>query len=229
MTITSTGLTKAAAAAAVVAGSIYVAVQIKHPAMQVASTESTEWVVRNGAKMVFTALGLAGITGMYVRHHRRVGVLGLIGYLLFAAGLLVMFSVVLIAAAMLPALARVNPGYVNDIVVAADGGVPAGDIGGMQTVFYASAVGYLGGGLLFGIALFRARVLARWAAALLAVGAAGTAFLAVLPDSFNRPIAVPVGVALIGLGVSLWRDQSRPAPAVVPTTTSGPVREPATR
>ena len=30
--------------------------------------------------------------------------------------------------------------------------------------------------------------------------------LAVLPESFNRPMAVPVGIALIGLGVSLWRD-----------------------
>ena len=25
--------------------------------------------------------------------------------------------------------------------------------------------------------------------------------------SFNRPMAVPVGIALIGLGISLWRDQ----------------------
>ena len=31
------------------------------------------------------------------------------------------------------------------------------------------------------------------------------------PESFNRPFAVPTGVALIGLGVSLWRDQRRQA------------------
>ena len=228
MTITSTGLTKAAGAAAAVAGTLYVAVQIKHPAMTGASAETTEWVVRSCAKIVLAALGLAGITGMYLRQYRRTGVLGLLGYLLFAVGLLIMFSVVVIAAAVLPALTHSNPGYVNDVIVTADGGHPVGDIGGMQTVLYAQALGYVGGGLLFGIALFRAGVLARWASALLAVGAACTAALAVLPDSFNRPIAVPVGIALIGLGVSLWRNPRDRAAATV-SAASAPVPEPAAR
>ena len=74
-----------------------------------------------------------------------------------------------------------------------------------------SGIGYSLGGLLFGIALFRAGVLARWASVLLAYGAVSALALAVLPESFNRPFAVPTGVALIGLGVSLWRE---PAPAV---------------
>ena len=72
------------------------------------------------------------------------------------------------------------------------GGTPAGDIGGMQTVLNLGGLGYIVGGLIFGIALFRTGILARWAAALLAVGALSTAALAVLPESFNRPIAVPV-------------------------------------
>jgi hypothetical protein len=32
------------------------------------------------------------------------------------------------------------------------------------------------------------------------------AALVVLPDAFNRPLAVPEGIALIGLGVALWRN-----------------------
>ena len=64
------------------------------------------------------------------------------------------------------------------------------------------------GGLIFGIALFRTGILARWAAALLAVGTVGTALLAVLPEGFDRPMAVPEGIALIGLGISLWRTQT---------------------
>jgi len=52
-------------------------------------------------------------------------------------------------------------------------------------------------------------VLVRWAAALLALSTAGTAALAVLPESVNRPMAVPEGVALIALGVSLWRLEAR--------------------
>ena len=45
----------------------------------------------------------------------------------------------------------------------------------------------------------------------------GTLSLAVLPEAFNRPMAVPTGLALIGLGVSLWRDQRTPAVAPAPT------------
>jgi hypothetical protein len=74
------------------------------------------------------------------------------------------------------------------------------------------------GGLIFGIALFRARVLARWAAALLAVATVATLALADLPASFDRPFAVPTSVALTGLGVSLWRDQRQTAPTAASAT-----------
>jgi hypothetical protein len=213
MNITATGLTKAAAAAAAVAGSIFIAVQINHPATDTFTTETTEWVARCSAKAVMAALALAGITGIYLRQHRKAGLLGLVGYLVFAAGYLAMFSVEVIAAVVLPNLVDTEPGFVNDVVVAAAGGTPNGDIGALQTLFNLMGAGYILGGLLFGIALFRTGVLARWAAALLAVSTVGTAALAVLPDSFNRPFAVPEGIALIALGVSLWRN-----PREVPKT-----------
>jgi hypothetical protein len=82
-----------------------------------------------------------------------------------------------------------GPVYVQDVLDAATG------------------LGFSIGGLLFGVALFRARLLSRWASALFAYGAVSALALAALPDSFNRPFAVPTGVALIGLGLSLWRDQ----------------------
>jgi len=46
----------------------------------------------------------------------------------------------------------------------------------------------------------------------------------VLPESFSRPMAVPEGLALIGLGVSLWRDQ-RPMHTA---STTGPATNVAT-
>ena len=226
MTITSSTLFRATGAAAVVAGSIFIAVQVNHPPMEVSSVQTTEWVVRSCAKVVMSALALAGLTGIYLRQFRQAGLLGLIGYLVFAAGYLGMFSVEVMAAALFPGLATIEPGYVDDVIVAAAGGAPAGDIGGMQTLLDLTGIGYLAGGLLFGIAVFRTGILARWAAALLAVGTVGTAALAVLPEAFNRPLAVPVGVALVGLGASLWRrHQESPA---VPVSTD-PVRENAVR
>ncbi|MEQ0564365.1 hypothetical protein ABJI51_35255 [Amycolatopsis sp. NEAU-NG30] len=198
-------LWQAAGISAVLAGTLFIAVQIGHPAMEVPAVTTTGWIVRSTAKAVMAALALAGITGMYLRQVRQTGIPGFLGYVLFAAGYLLMLSTEVVAAAVLPALAHTEPGYVADLLAVASGGTAKQGIGGMQVVFIASSIGYLAGGCLFGIALFRARVLARWAAALLAVGTVATVALAVLPESFNRPMAVPVGVALIGLGVSLWR------------------------
>ena len=211
MTVTTTGLTKAAGLSAAAAGLIFIAVQINHPAMTVDSVATTEWVVRNSAKVVMAALALVGITGMYLRQVRQMGVIGLIGYVLFGIGYLLMFATEVISSYVLPGLVNVAPGYVNDIVVAAAGGTPVGDIGSMATVLAVAGIGYMVGGLIFGIALFRARILSRWASALLAVGTIATVSLAVLPESFNRPMAVPVGLALVGLGVSLWRNPGTPA------------------
>jgi hypothetical protein len=229
MTITASNLTRAAGISAAAAGAIFVAVQIKHPAFTVqAFTDGINWQVRSIAKLVMSALALAGLTGMYLHHHRRLGVLGLVGYLVFAAGYLVMSSVEAIAAFVLPTVAQTRPGYVNDVLVASAGQKPTGDIGALGTLFTVNGVLYLAGGLLFGIALFRACVLARWAAALLALGAVGTAALKVLPESFDRPMAVPVGVALIGLGVSLWRTQRTIAPATATVPSAAAVGIPAT-
>jgi hypothetical protein len=206
MNITATRVTQAAGAAAATAGAIFIAVQIGHPSTGSFTTETTQWVVRSCAKSVMAVLALSGITGMYLRQYRKAGALGLAGYILFAAGYLALLSVEVIAAAVLPNLVDSEPGFVNDVVAAAAGGKPIGDIGGLQTLFNLVGAGYILGGLIFGIALFRTRVLARWAAALLAVSTAGTAALAVLPESFNRPFAVPEGIALIALGMSLWRN-----------------------
>ena len=72
-------------------------------------------------------------------------------------------------------------------------------------VFRLQGVGYLAGGLIFGVALYRARVLFRWAAVLLAVSGLVSAALAVMPDAFYRLLAYPNAIALIALGYSLWR------------------------
>jgi len=209
MTVTTTGLTKAAGIAAAVAGSIFIAVQIGHPAFDTYLTDTHQWVVRCSAKAVMTVLALVGFTGIYLRQVRQMRVLGLIGYLVFGLGYLMMFATEVMAVAFLSALTDKAPAFAKNVVIASGGGHPTGDIGHLQTFFDLTGACYMLGGLVFGIALFRAGVLARWAAALLAISTVATATLAFLPSGFDRPMAVPEGVALIGLGISLWRDQRR--------------------
>jgi hypothetical protein len=205
MTVTPTTLIRAAAVAAVTAGLIFIGVQINHPHADVTSITTAELAVRNSLKLLMAALALAGITGMYLRQVRQIGVLGLIGYLVFSTAYLLILSTTFVPAYVLPLLADTNPGYVNDVLAVATGGTAQGDIGLLGIVFQVQGIAYLAGGLVFGIALFRARVLARWAAALLAVGGLVSALLAVMPDAFYRFLAFPNGIAMVALGYSLWR------------------------
>jgi hypothetical protein len=210
MNITSSSLTKAAGAAAAAAGAIFIAVQIGHPHLDATSIQTTQMAVRDTLKVLMAALALAGITGMYLSQIRRNGVLGLVGYLVLSAGYLMIMGTAYVAAFVMPTVAASNPSYANDVIhVAITGGSPAGDIGALAVVAHVQGIAYLAGGLLFGIALFRARVLARWAAVLLAVGGAVSAALSVMPDAFYRLLAFPNGIAMIGLGVSLWLSQRK--------------------
>jgi len=204
MTITPATLSRWAGIAAVAAGLIFIGVQINHPHLDATSVTTTEVVVRDSLKVLMAVLALVGITGMYLRQVREVGVLGLVGYLLFCANYLVIMCTTFVAAYILPSIADSNPSYVNDVLAVATGGHAAGDIGLLQGVIVLESVLFLTSGLVFGIALYRARVLARWAAALLAVGGVVTAALTVMPDAFYRLLALPNGIALIGLGYSLW-------------------------
>jgi hypothetical protein len=228
MNLTANRLTATAGLCAAAAGAIFVGVQIDHPPADVAHIVTDEMAIRETAKVLMAVLALIGFTGMFLRNRSRFGVLGLAGFSLLSVGYLALFAVQCIVAYVLPTVALSDPRYVQDVLDAAVGGSPSGDIGHMQALLLVSGIGYALGGLLFGIALFRAGILARWACLLLAVGTTSALALSALPESFNRPFAVPVGVALIGLGVSLWRDQRRQAGPVEAAAPAW-VAEPATR
>ena len=216
MTITTTTLTRAAGLSAVTGGLLFIAVQSKHPHLDAAFTTTTEYAVRETMKIFMTVLSLIGITGIYLRQVRQIGVLGLIGYAVLGVGYLAIFGVQVVGLFVLPSLAASQPGYVNDVLAVAHSGTPVGDIGAVQ-ILIKGGFAYIVGGIIFGIALFRANILARWAAVLLSVGAVATVAAAQLPELTQRLFAIPVGVALVGLGFSMWREQrtvtARPLPS----------------
>ncbi|MGB7962394.1 MAG: hypothetical protein WCF12_05450 [Propionicimonas sp.] len=224
MTITTTKLTRWAGLCAVVAGLLFIAVQINHPPLDLALVTTAEWTVRQSMKVLMTVLALAGITGMYLSQVRKAGVLGLLGYLIFGVGYLAMMTIEVAALVILPAIASSAPGYVSDVLAVATGGTATGDIGLFPALSLHSGIGYMAGGLVFGIALFRANVLARWAAVLLAVATTATMAIPLLPWINQRLFAVPTGVALIGLGYSLWRSQRSRAEASVSEAVSAPLQ-----
>lgn len=226
MTVTTTTLTRAAAAAAVGAGLLFIGVQLGHPHLDAVSVATTEVVLRSSLKVLMAVLALVGITGMYLSQVRRNGLLGLVGYVVLGVGYLLILCTAYVSAYVLPPLAGTNPGYVDDVLAAASGRAVTGDIGALQQVIQIQSVAYLAGGVVFGIALFRARVLARWASALLAVGGVVTVALSLMPDAFYRLLAFPNGIAMIGLGLSLWTT-TRGDTAAPTASVPGPRVEPA--
>ncbi|MGY1696781.1 hypothetical protein ACI780_17935 [Geodermatophilus sp. SYSU D00814] len=222
--ITPSVLIRAAGVAAIAAGALFVGVQIGHPPLDLDFITTTEAAVRNTVKVLMAALALAGITGMYLSQVRRNGVLGLVGYLILAAGYLLIVSSTYSLAYVLPPVADTAPSYVTDVLHTFSGRTTAGDVGVLGTLFQIQSAFYLAGGLVFGVALYRARVLTRWASALLAVGGLVSIAVAVLPDAFYRLIALPNGIALIGLGFSLWRSQRQDGDPTVSAVEDPPER-----
>jgi hypothetical protein len=181
MTITPNILTRWAGLAAAGAGATFIGVQINHPQLNAFTIQTTEMGVRDTFK-------------------------GLIGYLVFAVGYLGIMCVAFTAAYVLPEVASSSTGFVNDAIAANTArGTVKGDIGTFGPVLKVLGFAYMVGSLLFGIALYRARVLPRWASALLAVAGLATAVLALTPDSVYRLLAFPNGIAMIALGYSLWQ------------------------
>ena len=218
MQITTTKLTRAAGLAAVAAGTLFIAVQVKHPEITLDFVQGTQWKVRQGMKIAMAVLALVGITGMYLRQVRQIGVLGLVGYLLFSLGYLAMLCVETIALVVIPTIAQSSSEYVNGVVAVATNSSSSADLGLFGPLNGGVGFGYSLGGLVVGIALYRAGVLARWAAALLSVAALATMAPLLLTMVNQRLFAVPNGIALIGLGWSLWRETRAAVVEPVATT-----------
>ncbi len=205
MTITPRRLAHWAGAAAILAGAVFIGVQLAHPRLDAASVTSTDWLVRSCLKVAMACLALVGTTGLYLHGLRRTGRLAVVGFALFASGYLLILGTSFVAAFVLPSVVATSPAYVEHVLAAAGGGHADADIGALGNVLLLEGALYLAGGLLFGVALYRARVGPRWAAALLAVGGLASAAQSLLPDPWFRMLAFPNGVALIALGYWLWR------------------------
>jgi hypothetical protein len=215
MAITTTTLTRAAGVSGVAGGLLFLAVQVNHPHLDPAFATTSEFAIRQTMKIAFAVLSLVGITGVYLRQVTRAGVLGLIGYVLLAAAFLALACVEVMGVVALPVLAHTDPHYVSDVLAVATNGSATGDLGLFPTLNTGAGLALVAGGLLFGIAVFRARVLNRWPAALLAVGVVATLAIHLLPQVNERLFAVPIGVALAGLGIALLIEQRKPAGSAV--------------
>ncbi len=225
MKITPSKLIRWTGVTAILAGLIFAAYQPIQPPEVLSSVTTSAWAIITPLKTAMCLLFLLGWTGLYVRQVKKAGWLGLAGYLLLSLSWALQFAFVFATAFILPLLATSAPRFVDSLLRSASGTVSVVNLGALPTLYTLVGISYILGGLLFGIATFRAGILSRWAAGLLAVASAlPLAFVlhsvaVLIPPNIQHLAAMPLGIAVAWLGYALLSERreqaSEPSPARV--------------
>jgi len=225
MKITAAKLISWSGLSAMAAGIIFAGIQPIHPPDVLASVNTSAFIIITSFKTVMCIFGLFGIAGLYARQVEESGWLGLAGYLLLTIFYAVQMCFAFAEPLILPLLTTVAPTFVESVLGLASGAGGPMNLGALAVVYQILPVLYLLGLLLFGIAIFRAGILSRWAAGLLAFsGPLAFIMVTLLPHQFERFAAVPMGLALAWLGYALWSEQREPVSEAVPGNGSPQLR-----
>ena len=189
---------------AMAAGIIFVAIQPIHPPDFLESVTTETWVIIQSLKTVMGVFYLFGIVGLYARQSKEAGWLGLAGFLIFSLSWMLQLPFIFTEAFILPPLAAESPQFVESFLAIINESASAVSVGALPTLYGLAGGLYMLGGLLFGIATFRAGILPRLAAALLAAaGPLSVILVSLLPHHLERLAALPMGLAMAWLGYAL--------------------------
>lgn len=206
MKFTNPVLIRLAGLSALVAGVCYVLVGIFHPANIPASVVTTRWEIVHVIACAMSFFGLLGLAGLYARQAVKTGWMGFVGYLLLSLWFVLIMGFSFVEAFILPHVANQGRGFVQAWMGMFNGPAGTFDLGVLPTIWTLTGPLYILGGLLFGIATFRADILPRYAGALLALSTVLAPVAALLPNASQPKIAIPMGIALAWLGYALWSE-----------------------
>jgi hypothetical protein len=208
MKLTGANLIRWTGVSTMVAGVIFAAIQPIHPADVVASVNTSAWAIITGLKTAMCLLLLLGIVGLYARQVNKAGWLGLVGFLVFGLSWAIQTAFVFAESFIMPPLATLAPQFVDGFLGISYGHAGQVNFGAIPAIYgLVVGGGYMLGGLVFGVAMFRAGILPRWATGLLAATAALTPLAGLAPHAIQRLAAIPMGLALACLGYALWSER----------------------
>jgi hypothetical protein len=225
MKITASKLVRWAGLAAMSSGILFIVIQMIHPLDVLSSVTTAQWAIAHYLGVAMAFLGLLGIAGIYARQVEAAGWLGLAGYLLLSLFYALTMAFQFTEAFISPLLVTTAPKFVEGLLGIANGHPTEMNLGALTAVYSLTGfVGYVLGGLLFGIATLRAGILPRLPAGLLAIAATLTPLAALLPHAQQRFAAVPVALALAWLGYALWSERRASAAQTAPATAGAQLR-----
>ena len=207
MKITASSLIRWAGLSAMVAGICFVVLGLLHPPNVLSSVTTTQWAIVHVVAIAMCFFGILGLAGLYARQAEKTGWLGLAGLLLLSLWFALILGFSFVETFILPPLAAETPKFVDGFLGMFTSTASEVNLGALPSIWTLTAPLYMLGGLLFGIATFRAGILPRWPAGLLAVAALLTPAAALLPHAIQRYAAIPVALAIAWLGYALWSER----------------------
>ena len=211
MKITASSLIRWAGLSALVAGICFVVLGLLHPPNVLSSVSTTRWTIVHSLAITMSVFGLLGMIGLYARQVKEAGWLGLAGFLLLSFWLMLVLPFTFFEVFFLPVLATEAPTFAEGFLGILTGAASEINFGVLPALWQLSNVLILLGGLVFGIATFRAGILSRWAAGVLDVGCLLSPAAALLPHTIQPLVAVPIGAGLAWLGYALWSERREQA------------------
>ncbi|HEX2911626.1 MAG TPA: hypothetical protein VH186_12520 [Chloroflexia bacterium] len=185
-------------------GLSFVLFLLLHPYNELAGAHASHmatWVPAHSFHFLGALLTLFGLVGLYIRQLRESGWLGLAGFVVSFCGMTMFAGTGLITAYIWPVIAKADPSFVEP-----DGPMfkdPLA-IGVIDSTYAVMVVGFL----LFGVAIYRARIFPRGGAILTMLGV--ILFSAPVEPVGPAPWIVRIagacvfGAGLIWLGLALW-------------------------
>ncbi len=215
--ISAATLYRLAGLSAMLAGLGFIVLGAFHPENQPAFVTTPTWIVVHVFATSLGYFGVLGLAGLYASQVEKAGWLGLIGFLLFSGWLALQMPFSFLEAAVLPHLASEYPPFVTSFLGMFTGVPSQVNLGALPVLWNISGPMLILGSLLFAIATFRAGVLPRWAAGLLALGAVMIPVGALVPLELQaKIIMIPMGLSLGWMGYTLLsnrQERTRDYPA----------------
>jgi hypothetical protein len=229
MKFTDSKLIRWAGLSAMVAGILYVVVGIFHQPNIPSSVTTTQWAIVHVLASAMCFFGILGMAGLYTRQAEKAGWLGMTGFVLLSLWFAFILGFSFVETVILPPLATTAPTFVEGFLGMFTKSASEVSLGVLPTIWLLTGPLYILGGLLFGIATFRAGILPRWAGGLLAIGTALAPVADLLPLEQQPKVALPVGIALAWLGYALWSERREHAAEPVPVSARPQVIPPAVK
>ena len=205
--MTASALMRLAGVSAMVAGVCFLVVGFFHP-VNVPASVNTTWVIVHIFATALGFFGLFGMAGLYARQVEGSGWLGLAGFLMFTGWMTVVCGASFVEAFILPSLTTESPAFIASWMGMFSGVRGAIDLGTLPMIWNLSNLMFVLGPLLFGIATWRARILPRAAAVLMALNTVLVPLGALVPPAFQpKLIMIPMGIALAWLGYALFAER----------------------